>query len=178
LSPIAAVIPFAQQDMVDRFVYGIDNEFLSIANQFLMGSFAALRSNLSEALRDTAPDAEAAAIEAINAIQSEFNNVVVPQHLSRLRSQLSDIVQSMPKQELAALSESLVNITSLKRKFSADPESVGGPVDVAMITRAEGFVWVKRKHFFDPGLNPRYFARKYGVLGRPAGASDTGGEKV
>jgi hypothetical protein len=38
-------------------------------------------------------------------------------------------------------------------------ETVGGAVDVAVMTRGDGFVWIKRKHYFDPALNPRYFSR-------------------
>jgi len=30
---------------------------------------------------------------------------------------------------------------------------------VAVISEAEGFVWVKRKHYFSPELNPRYMRR-------------------
>lgn len=69
----------------------------------------------------------------------------------------------MPKQELASFAEALVNITVAKRKVSAELETVGGPIDVAVISRHEGFVWVKRKHYFDAGLNPRYFWRKFGT---------------
>lgn len=44
---------------------------------------------------------------------------------------------------------------------SVEPETVGGPVDVAVISRHEGFVWVKRKYYFNPAVNPRYMARAY-----------------
>jgi len=40
---------------------------------------------------------------------------------------------------------------------------VGGPIDVAIISRIDGFVWVYRKHYFEPSLNPRYFHRKFGT---------------
>jgi hypothetical protein len=33
---------------------------------------------------------------------------------------------------------------------------------VTFITRHEGFVWIKRKHYFEAARNPRYFWRKYG----------------
>lgn len=36
---------------------------------------------------------------------------------------------------------------------------VGGPVDVAVVTKCDGFVWIKRKHYFSPELNPNYFQR-------------------
>jgi len=54
-------------------------------------------------------------------------------------------------------------VTHRKRKFSSAAESVGGPIDVALISRNDGFVWVRRKHYFDSGLNPRYFHRKFGA---------------
>ena len=69
------------------------------------------------------------------------------------------MIQFMPKPELARMAEALVELTSMKRKVSAGLETVGGPVDVAVISRSEGFVWVKRKHYFPPQLNARYFGR-------------------
>ena len=32
-------------------------------------------------------------------------------------------------------------------------ESVSGPIDVAVISKGDGFVWIKRKQYFDPQLN-------------------------
>lgn len=74
---------------------------------------------------------------------------------------MTTLVDNLPKEELAAMAESLVNLTSFKRRVSWDDETVGGPVDVAFISRGDGFVWIKRKHYFDPTLNPHYFAAKY-----------------
>lgn len=160
LIPDAAIIPFAQREMVDRFMFGLDAEFIELAETYFAGALTQLKTNLGTLLTESHP-AKVAIAPAIDLILEEFRNTVVGDHLKRSRSQLSDMVRSMPKQELAALCESLIHITSLKRKFSAGAESVGGPIDVAMITRAEGFVWVKRKHYFDPALNPRYFYRRY-----------------
>jgi hypothetical protein len=162
LTPLAAVIPFAQQEMVDRFMYGLDSQFLELCRTYFAGSLGDLKQRLGELLIDADEAIQTAVGPAIDAILEEFNSRIVHDHIDEMRAQLSDMVRSMPKQELAALSESLVHITSLKRKFSAGAESVGGPIDVAMITRAEGFVWVKRKHYFDAHLNPRYFSRRYG----------------
>ena len=30
---------------------------------------------------------------------------------------------------------------------------VGGPIDVAVISKGDGFVWIKRKHYFKAELN-------------------------
>ena len=71
------------------------------------------------------------------------------------------MIALMPKMELIELAEALISITAIERKATSDEGTVGGPIDVAFITKHEGFVWIKRKHYFEPGLNPRYFWRKY-----------------
>ena len=38
-----------------------------------------------------------------------------------------------------------------------DEETVGGPVDVAVISKGDGFVWINRKHYFKPELNAPFF---------------------
>ncbi|MGP3662252.1 hypothetical protein ACTU9R_35435 [Burkholderia gladioli] len=55
------------------------------------------------------------------------------------------------------MAESLVNLTTFKRRVTPVPESVGGPVDVAVISKGDGFIWIKRKHYFSPELNPHFF---------------------
>ena len=67
----------------------------------------------------------------------------------------------LPKDELAAMAESLVNLTSFKRKVSMEVESVGGPIDVAVISKGDGFIWIKRKHYFEPELNQQFFSNYY-----------------
>jgi hypothetical protein len=64
-----------------------------------------------------------------------------------------NVVISLPKTELAAMAESLVNLTTLKRKVSLQVETVGGPVDVAVISKRDGFVWIRKKHYFKEELN-------------------------
>jgi len=72
-----------------------------------------------------------------------------------------DVVEAMPKSELASLAEALVNLTSLKRKVSLDVETVGGPVDVAVISKGDGLIWIQRKHYFKSELNHQFFANYF-----------------
>lgn len=171
----AEIIPFAQQDVSDRFIYELDAPFLEITKKFFQGSLNAFCSSVKEFIetRDLELANALAPVlsEASIKMMEEFQSNVVPDQLHRSKQQIADMVRFMPKQELATLAESLVHITSLKRRFSAEAESVGGPIDVVMITRSEGLVWIKRKHYFDPALNPRYFYRRYGV-GKPPVAGE------
>lgn len=69
------------------------------------------------------------------------------------------IVEFLPKEELAEMAESLVSLTSLRYRMSTEDDTVGGPIDVAVISKGDGFIWIKRKHYFDPKLNLRYLQR-------------------
>ena len=46
---------------------------------------------------------------------------------------------------------------------------MGGPVDVAVISKGDGFIWIKRKHYFSPELNIRYFERDRRLAGAVTG---------
>ena len=68
-------------------------------------------------------------------------------------------IATLPKDELAAMAEAFVNLTKFRRRVTVERETVGGPIDVAVVTKGDGFVWVRRKHYFDAGLNPRFMAK-------------------
>ncbi|HEY0631206.1 MAG TPA: hypothetical protein VGC98_04065 [Thermoleophilaceae bacterium] len=38
-----------------------------------------------------------------------------------------------------------------------ETETVSGPIDVAVISAGDGFVWIKRKHYFEAERNPQFF---------------------
>jgi hypothetical protein len=73
---------------------------------------------------------------------------------------LSRLIGSLPVDEMAELAETLIMLESLKEKVTKPTASVGGPIDVAVITKGDGFIWIKRKHYFDPKLNPRFLRRQ------------------
>ena len=66
------------------------------------------------------------------------------------------ITPAMPLQDAIDLAKFLVNTARNFSYFSAGAPSVGGPVEVAAITRHEGFKWVDRKHYFSNKLNPDF----------------------
>ena len=71
-----------------------------------------------------------------------------------------EVVSVLPKDELASMADALANLTSLKRRLTmGEHETVGGPIDVAVISKGDGLVWIKRKHYFHKDLNPHFFER-------------------
>lgn len=64
------------------------------------------------------------------------------------------VVAAMPIQDAIDLAEFLVHATIQYVRFSPGGATVGGPIEIATITKHEGFKWVARKHYFQAGLNP------------------------
>lgn len=60
----------------------------------------------------------------------------------------------MPIQDGIDLVDFLVDLTCRYVRFSFGPSTVGGPPEIAAITKHEGFKWIKRKHFYPQPLNP------------------------
>ena len=157
--PDAFLIPSAQRDMVDRFMQGVDEEY----SKYILYSIEELLRNYgTEIIRahEKDPKKVQQKIQGLNAtIQKQlekFHEAANKYRYERFVDPILSVIVSLPKDELANLAEALVNLTSIKRRFSEEQETVGGPIDVAVITKGDGFVWIKRKHYFSAELNPHF----------------------
>jgi hypothetical protein len=64
------------------------------------------------------------------------------------------ISPAMPVQDAIALADFLVETTKAYVRFLPGADTVGGDTDICVVTKHEGFKWVRRKHYFDRRLNP------------------------
>ncbi len=65
------------------------------------------------------------------------------------------ILPAAPIQDAIDLARFMVETTREFIRFSIKrTKTVGGPVEIAVITKHEGFKWVQRKHFYHGELNP------------------------
>lgn len=76
--------------------------------------------------------------------------------------QADDAIRNLPKDELAHVAAALVNINLLKKRMSRALETVGGPIDVAVISKGDGFIWIDRKHYFSASKNPQFLRNRFG----------------
>lgn len=164
----AFIKPFAQKEMVERFLYGLDSGTQAEIEDFAKRTVGTIAARLLDRIQ---ADDQAAldelregAKEAEDAFISNLRDVAFRAIVDRSRRSVEDMIEFMPKPEMAKMAEALVELTSMKRKVSVGLETVGGPVDVAVISRSEGFVWIKRKHYFPIELNARYVHRVHPSL--------------
>jgi hypothetical protein len=61
---------------------------------------------------------------------------------------------AMPIQDAIDLADYLADVAAGYLRFSAGPDVVAPPIDLAAITAHERFKWVRRKHYYPPELNP------------------------
>ncbi len=160
----AAVYPFAQDEMVRTFMEGVDPGYNALV-QTEVARVLREYPDLIEAELGALPEAERARIraklsEAGETAAAEWATIVNQFRQTQYIEPVLTVMSMLPKDELAQMAEALVNLTSFKRKVSTDAETVGGPIDVALISRGDGFIWIKRKLYFDAALNPRYFSRQ------------------
>jgi hypothetical protein len=159
----AIIIPFAQREMVDIFMSGLDPRFMGGFLSGLAKTFEEYPQMIIDSIEKLTDGEKGALKEKFG----ETSKEIVLQIQNQLSSYqafnstpIVNVVAALPRSDLAAMAESLVNLTSLKRRVSLQAETVGGPVDVAVISRSDGFIWIKRKEYFRPELNPGYLAGK------------------
>lgn len=161
--------PFAQINAITNFLNGIDmsTNYL-IASYFnkVIDEYSNNMEELIKANRKINGKDELDILSDLESLRQNNERIVLDfvGFIDNLKGKYCEpilqSIMSLPKDELANLSESLINITSLKVKVQDNLETVGGDVDVAIITKGDGFVWTKRKHYFEESLNPQFFNRK------------------
>lgn len=156
------VMPFAQSDIAHLFIEGLLPEYVDFMARTLKGT---LNRKSRELIKDYVPEAERVVEEAM---QIKANDAMTERFLEQFEKfrrkafvqPMMQVISSLPKEEMAAVAEALVETTSLRRKMDSRLETVGGPVDVAIISKSDGFVWIKRKHYFDIELNRDFVQRR------------------
>jgi len=128
----AAIIPFAQHEMVRRFMEGID----PIYADRLETDMRELIAGIPKVLVDSVPGLSD---EQKTVVAAELASVLMPKveeymeqltvyRRSNFVSPITSVAALLPKAELAQMAESLVSITSIKRRVSLEAETVGGPM--------------------------------------------------
>jgi len=152
----AWIEPFAQSSMINRFTDGFDDAQVERLESELRKQFPELLKSL---LRQGATIDAAIASAEINRAVSTTVSAWKKSNWSTNFHPMRRVLASLSMGEMADLAETLLVLESLRERMTSPSESVGGPIDVAVVTKNEGLVWIKRKKYFDAQDNPRYLKR-------------------
>lgn len=131
-----AVADFAQTDVIRTILTGVDpwldevhqNNFKKLFSKFrddLISNFGRQSPEMKHSLEQIDLEKLTDSYQKMNA-QLQHERYIEP---------LLAAVNTLSKEDLAEMAESLIYLTYLKRRITFAEESVGGPVDVAIISK-------------------------------------------
>lgn len=153
----SSIIPLAQTDVMNTFLLGIDDHIISDLSR-------EIPKNIEESMKEIKDDCIVkGCVDKVSESLDEASKKIVDHIIKLVNDEylipMKKSISTLPIEELALLAESMINITSIRRKVVIDGNvgTVGGPIDVAIITKGDGFIWIKRKHYFEKKYNPQYY---------------------
>ncbi|DBA55722.1 TPA_asm: hypothetical protein [Porphyromonas phage phage022a_WW2931] len=158
--PFAVIAPFAQIDVTQTIVRGINPSFQDIIYNVIGKSFKSFSDAITNIFDGNPSNAEVSdALKQLDmdSIITNITRQIDKEMRETYTDPLLNTVISLDKEDMANMAESFISLTSLVRRMQPGEETVGGPVDVAVISKGDGFVWINRKHYFRPELNASFF---------------------
>ena len=157
------VMAFAYKDMVERFLVGVSGDFVG----YLEDATTFIREmplRVLEAVPDLDGEKREQAAKAVRHMAedraAEFKRTLRRGFEQRWLT-IVDAVEALTISELAQVASTLVDLSSFEQQMSLGSETVGGPVDLAVISKGDGFIWIDRKNYFRKELNDHFFRNYY-----------------
>lgn len=149
---------FAQDEMVDFYLNGIDKKLFLYTDN----SIKKIITSLPEIILDRIDELDDKKRLHYKKIIRKSTYDMIQKHslnvkqfsVQNFKQPVLEIVQSLPKKDLGIMAETFVHMNMVKKKMQRGRETVAGPIDVALISRTDGFVWIKKKQYYSYNLNP------------------------
>ncbi len=134
----ASVIPFGQTQTIDMIFQGIE---------------PSLKSEFLDSILNLPKDAQASP-EEIKHRETEREKASdrLDEISKRHYRPLVQAVAALSRQDLAKMAYSLVSITAFLLRMNVnESETVSEPIDLAVLSKGEGFVWIRHKEISEKG---------------------------
>lgn len=172
---MSVIQPFAESEMVDTFLNGISPAFELKLIDEISNLLLDLPNAVIDGLPGIGPKRKELFKEKVLPNSKDLIGALIrrlDQHIEKHGKPVRQAIAFLPKNELAHFAASLVNLNSFQKRMSInEDETVAGPIDVAVISKGDGFVWIARKHYFPRELNYHFF-RNYGAAVTQKGESN------
>jgi len=146
-----AICPFAQRDVVVSILRGVNGCWINSAIRYVNKKYNKLYDDI---VYDEKYDAQAH--REISRLIADLSNEESSKQFKKSFNKMLDKNQKVWEEALenydlramAELAESLIDLTGFQRILTFQQEGVGGPVDVAVISKNDGFTWINRKSWY------------------------------
>lgn len=140
----ACISRYAQTDIINTFINGIHPRLQKSIDEIVPDMLNKLLEQLASEFDDEADKNKIKNYDT-SRTSSLFKDLLDRRSREQFVNPLIDTVGILDVNDLALFTESLISLTSLNRRMLGMEEGVGGPVDTAIITKADGFKWIKCK---------------------------------
>lgn len=144
-----SILPFAQGDMVGLFMRGISEDYWPLVEEYVTEELGEYTRSILGDLGHESTEAQERILEASTDAKREsgrrLRDKLFEYGTMTYAGEILDVIRHLPEDQMAEIAEALIDLTSIRRRLSYDEETVGGPTDVATITKGDGMRWVKRK---------------------------------
>jgi hypothetical protein len=149
----ALIRPYAQRDVIDNMIWGIHPSVERTVLQLNRNAIESTREKILNELEKAG--VKQSVIEKVtemdlDEVKTVFGDSLEDYERNSFIDGILDAVESFNMSDVANMAESLVSLTYMQRHISSSEETVGGPIDVAVITKVGGFQWVKHKPWPPP----------------------------
>ncbi|MFZ5864518.1 MAG: hypothetical protein ACOYXY_01420 [Thermodesulfobacteriota bacterium] len=146
----ARIEVIGQGDVVQNFVYGADSDVLSafteaLARQLyprmateILDSVSGISDNEKQELLEKYQEPDTGTV-------SQLTNMLIEFSVAYSKDSIMTVVEHLSIIDLASIADKLADLTSFRRQISTDRPTVGGPIDVALLSKDGGFRWFKQK---------------------------------
>jgi hypothetical protein len=141
---------FADSEVTHAFIRGIDYSL----ERRVYGAMQMMLHSIVDQVVGAFPQTDAAQREDI---RRRFQGELVPQYLDAFRGMIGDyqqqayinpvlrVLEIAARNELAETAKELVSLNVFKKRIMAQKQTVGGAIDVAVISREGGFQWFTKQ---------------------------------
>lgn len=143
-----AFCPFAQSDVIRGIFRELHKDFGHAVTFYTKKFYTSVADILfPEKMYDS---------EFLSMLSEVKKDDLVKKFIKNTRRQLDKnqhewekVLETYDVRQMADLAESLIDLTGFQRILTFSDEGVGGPVDVAVITKNEGFNWINHKRWYE-----------------------------
>lgn len=156
-----AICHLTQNNFLSTFLQGIDPDFEEQLNINNGTSLDSIKKRVSKDLKELLAGTEIDSKAVNNILNKHLSSFAFDFNLIHLKQEhkqsLFRSFSGFSVDDLADISESLVKLIAFRKRMTCEDQDVGGPIDVAIITKAGGLEWKKRKQYFKRELNEHLF---------------------
>jgi hypothetical protein len=158
----AFLAAFAQSRVIDAYLSGVDPQLHQFFFQRVRATFHDFMQTIVASVE---PDQQGGLEVALNGMIADamlrLQEEVISYQDQAHTHVTSQALALLCKEDLTEIAETMISMTAIKKRISQQVEDVGGPVDIAVLTKHDGFVWIQRKPKHSPTINPSSYAEQF-----------------